>query len=97
MANYTSGSRYRKASYGTFRGEEVVYPKIIDFNSIGAIGTYTVTSRSEYRSDLISVDVYGRPDLGWIVMAYNQIDHPKDLVAGTTLKIPSAQGILNAL
>lgn len=97
MANYTSGSRYRKANYGTFRGKEVVYPKIVDYNSISAIGTYTVTARSEYRSDLISVEVYGRPDLGWIIMAYNQIDHPKDLVAGKTLKIPPAQGILNAV
>lgn len=97
MANYTSGSRYKNAFYGTFRNEEVVYPKTIDFNKIPSIGTYTVTARTEFRSDLVSVEVYGRPDLGWIIMSYNQLDHPNNLVAGLSLRVPSAQGILNAL
>lgn len=97
MAKYSSGSRFRKAEYGTFRNKSVVYAKTIDYSLFESVNTYTVTSGAEFRPDLVSVAVYGRPDLGWIIMAYNQFDHSNELTAGRTLKVPSAQGILNAL
>jgi hypothetical protein len=50
----------------------------------------------EHRPDRISKKVYGTPFLFWIVMLYNDIYDPDEIVADLTLQLPSQED-LNSL
>ena len=55
---------------------------------------FTITPKYEYRPDLVSNDLYGRDDLGWFIMQYNNlIDVNEEFILGTTLTLPSASRI----
>lgn len=48
-----------------------------------------VTNRQDRRPDLIAFDYYGKPDLGWIVLQYNNIvDINLELREGAQIRIP---------
>ena len=51
---------------------------------------YTITSRQDRRPDLIAYDVYGKQELGWLVLQFNNIvDLNLELRAGTDIRLPS--------
>ncbi len=51
---------------------------------------HTVTNRQDRRADIIADDVYGKPDLAWIVLQFNNIvDINLELQAGTEIRLPT--------
>lgn len=92
MAQYKKGTRYYNARKGTFRGNAVIFEPQWKFDSIA--GYYKIPVREEYRPDLISLSVYNRSDLGWVIMKANNFDHISQLKVGTTIAIPNISGIL---
>jgi hypothetical protein len=94
MANYNRGSRYRTASTGMFRGKNVLYPEFIDFSQVEIINSYTIPVEAEYRPDLISLNVFRRDDLWWIIMATNNFDSVNQLYAGRIIKVPNINGLI---
>eukprot|EP00920_Eleutheroschizon_duboscqi_P044210 GHVT01105460.1.p1 GENE.GHVT01105460.1~~GHVT01105460.1.p1 ORF type:complete len:130 (-),score=1.13 GHVT01105460.1:324-713(-) len=52
---------------------------------------FVITSAYKYRPDLISQLFFGRPDLGWIILQYNDIvDIIEELDVNKTITIPSS-------
>lgn len=52
--------------------------------------TFIISKANEFRPDLISYQVYGRPDLAWLVLQYNEIvDINEQFVVGRTILLPS--------
>ena len=90
---FRKSSRFAGGTVGRFKNKTVVYEKVIDYNSLDTVANHKITAGQEFREDLISLDVYGRSDLGDHIMRYNQIDEPKFLKAGVTLEIPAVIGI----
>jgi len=88
MADYRSGSRFLNSDYATFRGKNVVFPHRVDFTKVKFPTSLTIISGQEYRPDLLSLEAYGRADLGWYLMSGNKIDDIADLYVGRTLRVP---------
>lgn len=56
---------------------------------------FEVTSEYVGRPDKIAVEMYGRHDLTWIVLQYNNIvDINEEMTIGTILNLPSKQRVL---
>ncbi len=52
----------------------------------------------ENRPDLIASQVYGEPDLWWVIYEFNGIRDPLfDLKAGHILRIPNLQRVIEAI
>ena len=50
----------------------------------------TITNRQSRRPDLIAFDFYGKQELGWIVLQFNNIvDVNLELQAGAQIRLPS--------
>lgn len=50
----------------------------------------TVSNRQDRRPDIIAADYYGRADLAWVVLQFNNIaDIQLELAAGTDIRLPS--------
>jgi hypothetical protein len=55
----------------------------------------TLTMLYQGRPDLVSYQVYGRPDLAWLVLQYNNIvDINEEFVAGVVIQLPSKTRVL---
>jgi len=63
------------------------------FKQVGA--PYTVTTRTAYAPDLISFEYYGTYDFWWLVLQFNGISHPRDLVAGLAIRLPSVKKVMS--
>jgi hypothetical protein len=51
---------------------------------------HTVTNRQDRRPDIIAADFYGRADLAWVVLQFNNIaDVQLELQAGTEIRLPT--------
>lgn len=51
---------------------------------------HTISNRQDRRADIIADDVYGRANLAWIVLQFNNIvDVNLELRAGTELRLPT--------
>lgn len=52
--------------------------------------THTITGRQDRRPDTIAFDVYGKAELGWVVLQFNNIaDINLELQAGTQIRLPT--------
>lgn len=52
--------------------------------------TYTVTAKYANRPDLLAFDLYGRANLQWFIMQYNNVvDIYTDFNEGTSLVLPT--------
>jgi hypothetical protein len=59
---------------------------------------FIITLPYEKRPDKISYYMYGREDLAWLVLQYNNIvDINEELISGVTLTLPSYQRTLYSL
>jgi len=94
MADFNQGSRFKRGSEGTFQGKTVVFPQSIDYSQLTFTKFHTITAGQEFRPDLISQEIYLRNDLGWHIMAANNIDAVESLTAGKTIGIPPVIGII---
>ena len=55
---------------------------------------YTIPIYYAAKPDLIAYDYYGRQELGWIVLQYNNIvDINEELAVGKTIKLPAANRV----
>lgn len=51
---------------------------------------FTVTPGTAKRPDIIASQIYGKPNLSWVVLQYNNIvDINTELVTGTIIRLPS--------
>ena len=62
--------------------------------SITAFKNHDVTQDERGAPDLISFREYGNEDFWWHILAYNGICSYRDVVEGTTLKIPNLGDIV---
>ncbi len=52
----------------------------------------TISSRQDRRPDIIAFDFYGKANLAWIVMQFNNIvDENLELRAGTEIRLPTPE------
>lgn len=52
----------------------------------------------EGREDLLAFDLYGRNDLGWVILEYNFIvDINEELVAGVRLVLPTKERLFSSM
>lgn len=50
----------------------------------------TISNRQDRRPDVIASDTYGKPELAWLVMQFNNIvDVELELRAGTEIRLPT--------
>ena len=55
---------------------------------------YEITSQTQFRPDLIAFLTYGRADLNWLVLQYNNIiDVNEEMTAGTIISLPSVDRV----
>lgn len=100
MARFKPGSRYTN---GTFTldvndKEFLILRSKIDIAPSGQDIFFTVLGEHINRTDLISTEVYGRPDLAWVIMDINNIRQPLiDLEVGQELRIPPITLVLQAI
>ena len=57
-------------------------------------GAMTVVTQAG-RPDLLSYDIYGNIQYWWLLMLYNDLSSPTELVAGITVSFPSLSSIEN--
>ena len=62
--------------------------------SITSYTNYEVKQDERGAPDLISFRAYGTEDFWWHIMAYNGICRFRDIVQGTTLKIPTLGALI---
>lgn len=54
----------------------------------------TVSTRQDRRPDIIAFDMYGKPELAWVVLQFNNIvDIQLELRAGAELRLPTADRV----
>lgn len=57
-------------------------------------GAITIKTQVE-RPDLLAYDIYGDVQYWWILMLYNDLQSPKELVQGLTISYPSLTDLEN--
>ena len=92
MANFTKNSRYRGGKEYTFNDTTVVYERDVNLSNI--VRYYAIPAGHEFRPDLISLAVYKRADLGWVIMRANNLHHISELTVNRSLSIPEISGII---
>jgi len=91
MARFKDGSRYTNGSFtlDANKKEFLILRGNVSIPESGQDVFFTVKGEHLTRVDIISTEVYGRPDLGWVIMDVNKIRQPlADLRVGQELRIP---------
>jgi hypothetical protein len=100
MARIKQGSRYTNGIFttGVDNKEYLILRNSINIPESGQDAFFTVEGPFLKRIDLISQRVYGRPDLGWVIMDVNSIHQPLfNLAVGQVLRIPPLNNVLEAI
>ena len=58
-------------------------------------GRFIVSAKDEFRADLMAHNLYGDTSYWWILLDYNNLDSPEQLVVGTSLSYPSIDSLTN--
>ena len=66
-------------------------------DSASNLSTYTVKYEECYRIDLITKRIYGRSDLFWIILDFNNILFMEQLTTDCELQVPSLVDIESAI
>jgi hypothetical protein len=100
MANFKRGSRYTNGVF-TLNADDkefLILRESLEIPETEQDIYLTVEGRFLQRIDLISQEVYGRADLGWVIMDINKIRQPLlDLVSGQVLRVPPLDAVLEAI
>lgn len=60
--------------------------------------SFVVTKKYAFRPDLLAYDMYGRSNLMWFILQYNNVsDISVDFVEGIELRLPTAQRLFGEL
>lgn len=100
MANIKSGSRYTNGTFtlDSNKTEFLILRSEISIDPTGQDIFLTVRGDHINRIDLVSQEMYGRPDLGWVIMDINNISQPLlDLKIGQELRIPPLALVLQSI
>lgn len=65
---------------------------LLELSKLTVRGEYVVLNE-EYRPDLISQRFYGTVDFWFIILAYNDLLSPQELVTGTKINLPGEEDI----
>lgn len=88
----TTTDRFDLAKFMEFGDDGVFDPlnsyMLYQIPRLTTIGTYVIRKEAE-RPDLLSYVIYGDTQYWWVLMWYNAITKPQDLVTGLTIKYPS--------
>ena len=101
MANqlFKRGSRFLRNGtyYFNSNGDKKVWynkPKILPHS------TDLITKvewGEEWNPKAIANRVYGRYELGWVIMTANKLLHPRELIVGKQIRIPSLSRIIGII
>ena len=59
---------------------------------------WTITSKYQYRPDLISVKFFGTPELWWVLSEFNKFKRPlQDFETNVVLKVPNREQVMGLL
>jgi hypothetical protein len=59
---------------------------------------FNLTPKYHNRPDLLAFEVYGRPDLQWFVLQYNNIlDVIEEFTSGTQITLPTKQRLFGQM
>lgn len=97
--DYESSDRIDLGRYMQYveSGDEGVYDStdsriLVKLPTLPVQGEYVVTSE-EHRPDLISYKLYQQVNYWWVILHYNGLRSPLDLVQGLKIKYPSIQSV----
>ncbi|MDK1290231.1 hypothetical protein [Pseudoalteromonas umbrosa] len=95
--NKQTEKRYAPEKLIRFDTEGAVYDILdshflVELNKLPMAGTYVIVE-DEGRPDVIAYKLFGSTEYWWIIMAYNNLLMPSQLVAGAAIKYPSMQRI----
>lgn len=100
MANIKDGSRYTNGVFTPDNNnkEFLILRESLEISESGEDIFLTVEGRHLKRPDTIASEVYGRPELFWVIMDVNSIRQPMlDLQVGQILRIPPLSLVLEAI
>jgi hypothetical protein len=100
MANFKAGTRYTNGVYSTDDRSRnfLLLRESLVLEEDTTDSFFIIESHYDGRPDLISYQVYNRPDLGWVLMDVNNIKNPlTELTIGLSLRIPSLKRVLLAI
>lgn len=90
MSNEVRIGRYACGGYTTVVGNKLGWWERKIFAQSSSDITLSLVRKYAHRPDLLSYDVYGRSDLQWFIMQYNNIsDVTTEFVEGTTVILPT--------
>jgi hypothetical protein len=100
MANFKRNTRYTGARVTKNRSGQdfLILRRPLNLEKADGDVFITITQEDEKRPDLVAQKVYGNPDLWWVIYEFNGIRDPLfELKAGTQLRIPEAERVLQAI
>lgn len=88
------GSRYEDSDIVMTQAADGTYTAALYYKGFlqngGVLFKYRSVTENEF-FDTIATEVYGDPELWWVVAKLNpEIVHPDDLTAGTVIRVPLA-------
>jgi hypothetical protein len=98
MSNQQRLGRYWGGGYTDVKGNRLGWWERTVFATDPSDITFELIQKYNRRPDLVSYDVYGRSDLQWLVMQYNNIsDVTVEFVTGTTIILPTRSRLLGGM
>ncbi len=100
MANFRTNSRYTNGIITTNRTNKpfLVLRKSVKLEEDSTDTVILVTQEYEKRPDLLSYNIYGVPELWWVIYEFNNIRDPFfELKSGQILRIPALERVLEAI
>jgi hypothetical protein len=100
MARFRSGTRYSNGTFTLNKENKsfMILRELLSIPEADDDAYLTIEGGFEKRPDLISNQMYGRPDLGWAIMDINGIKDPFiELMTGTVLRIPNLSRVLDGI
>ena len=100
MALFRHGSRYTNGLFtlNADSKEFLLLRESLDIPESKDDIFLTVDGKYLYRLDLLSQEVYGRPDLWWVIMDTNKLIQPLfELQSGVELRIPPLEKVIAAI
>ena len=102
MAIFKDNSRYKGSTVTTVLYKEeqrtyVLLKKPLVVNETDQDIFIKIDQEVEFRPDLVSTIVYDTPDYGWAILEINELRNFRDLVSGTSLRIPPLTAVQAAI
>lgn len=100
MANFKLYSRYFNGTVATNRSGQnfLLLRQPLNLGTNSRDTFVTITKEIENRPDILASQLYGNPDLWWVIYEFNGISDPFfELKAGQILRIPELERVLSSI